>query len=543
MSAGLQTINFDEFEHLFTEAELFSMQQTLESGALIKANQVTKNTWNYCLRYGGILTDCEVKYNLKSVKQVHCACGFKGNSKLCKHSQHIIYWHIIKIHQRSNDIMYVSDSKAEINLQNNTQDELAFYLKSLVRNNPKAKKWLEFLLKLGQFKEIEISNIVEESNQFILFLNELSKNAITQEKNILQLSNDLYYASLRYYSLSDVNRACSIMIAAIEILYIQMAKRKTLNVQKFHLAIEKYLDALNQILTAIIAPQSLNTFLRYLMEFTRSKNYYPSKKDLNLFTTIRSRLKHKTIEKELVDTLQSKCLESVNHPFEFYTWDIYYQLDSDGFLRFLKSPAFSKKVTPAGILTYLGTRGKELDSKYYFELFKWIFPKLNNDLQELSITYLLDQDINWQFNSDHELILRLYLSSKNSNLLKVYFNLEIEKNILYQTAMDFFTLNGFILEEHPDIYFDLLLDSQQFKLLANELCRIGTIEQIMHYDPELPIDAKLILLKAYSDYFKNFRKHNIGPKATKRLRLISMHLMKHYSMVMSTIKNPEEFAI
>ncbi|MBK8955669.1 MAG: hypothetical protein IPM34_08940 [Saprospiraceae bacterium] len=519
------------------------MQQLIDSGALIKANQTSKNSWNYCLRYDGMLTDCEIKYNQKSLKQVVCACGFRGSKRLCKHSQIIVYWHLLKIYRRSAGPANEFSEFKENDLQKLSAEELRFYLKALMRNNPKAQKWVELLHAMGTCREMDIHSMFQACQNFSVFLNDLHKNQVSREKNLLQLSNDLYNTSLRFYSLSEVNRACSIMIAAIQLLYTQIQTRKVINTQKFHQAIIKYTDALNQILTAIIAPQALNSFLRHLIEFSKSDAYYPAHKECNLFNSIRNRIKNKSIEKELVASLQNKCLESIHHPFAFYTWDVYYQTDALGFLKFLKSPVFARKNAFPNILNFLGTRNKQLEQSFYLELLRYILPNLNRDLQILAATYLNAMHIQMSSLEDKQLFIQLYLVSKNQNLLTQYFSSEGSVDKLYDIAQQMLEKAQLPIEESLEIELELLFYSQQYQSLTDKLMAQESIDLIMKYDANLPAQAKTRLIKSYGIYLTNFKLNNIGPKATRRIKQITSHLMAHYSKEHKLFKNLHEYPV
>ena len=118
-------IDFDHYSYLFSEEELFEFKQLIDAGAVMRANQIRLNLWNYLLRMDGIQLECELGFNTKTIKSVLCACGHRGTTKLCRHAKLLALWHITRIYQRQSPRTDVSSKLLE-SLRNSKQEDLCF---------------------------------------------------------------------------------------------------------------------------------------------------------------------------------------------------------------------------------------------------------------------------------------------------------------------------------------------------------------------------------------------------------------------------------
>ena len=539
--ADKKSLQFDEFEHFFPEGELHHMHQLLENGAVQRAVQNQLNAWNYLIRYDTDQFECEVRYNLRSVKQGLCACGFKGTSRFCKHVLLATFWHVLKVYRRKHSVS--RNTLKSLEFHHFVKDDLINFLQAMLRFNPKSRYWLDFVMDAEKVKSLDFESCHRLTQSYLDHFNAEHKTAISQEKQLLLITQELYYLGMKAYSEADPMKASLLVYTALKTLFSQWKDKGNINKDRLIQAAIRYEDALQQLLHGIIAPQTLNAFIHEIFAFLESDVYHPCHPKLNLYQLLLNKFRSKEIERKVVHQLKEKCLLANSTVDGLLIWHLLYETDHQAFLRFLKSSEFSKKQSYATIVSYIGLYGKDMSSSLLWSLCNNFYHKWNISLKKQAVQYLMMLQPSSSEVKEVSILLHMYLDFNSRELLEFYFSTPVDVHALKDIALQIFKDPSSMRKDNHDPYLDLYLVTSDWKNLINALLKSNNIDCIMQYDVFIPEKERQMVVDKYKEYLDQFKKSNVGPKAKERLKEIGKHIMNYYAKSLPTMMGTESLRL
>ncbi len=533
--------SFDEFEHYFSDEELHSMRQLLESGAVQKATQLGLNSWSYLIKLDGELFECEVKYNVKSIKSGHCACGIKGTKKICKHMLLAAYWHILKVFRRK-QIEPATKFHASA-LNELPQADLVFLLQSLIRTNQKNKRWLDFLLRLEKLDSLDFQAIYKHSEDYYHQYCKEHQNLLQQEKQLITISQELYFAGMKSYGATNIIKACYFVLAAIQMVHLHSLQHNQINRSKMIQLVLRFEETLKMILADILAPQSLNKISKQVFEFIHTHHYQAFHPKTNLYLLLHEKNKSKDIERKLVSIIKNKCLETPSTLESLTIWNIFYQISPVDFKQFPNSTEFKRTKPYGALLSFLGSTTEVLDEKTFWTLMSTLYVKLNDPMKKLAFEYARNRLPSMSCLEELQILLQMYYDFNESDILKLYFLCPCDPSTQKKTVEASFTSFGWTEQTQPSQFMDLYIATYDWNALHRILNNTDELETLMKYDVHLPDAYRKLLIVRYADYLSKFKNTNAGPKAKEYLKLIGKHLLKYYPGQLKSLTEPEAMGI
>ncbi|MBV6471978.1 MAG: hypothetical protein JPMHGGIA_00229 [Saprospiraceae bacterium] len=520
-------IDFDHYSYLFSEEELFEFKQLIDAGAVMRANQIRLNLWNYLLRMDGIQLECELGFNTKTIKSVLCACGHRGTTKLCRHAKLLALWHITRIYQRQSPRTDVSSKLLE-SLRNSKQEDLCFLTELSLKYDQRLKDWFALFIKASDSSPEELEQQWALVTDFLRQLNLQIKSKIGRERKYLLLGQTYYQLALQQFAKGELARAAVLLIITHRLALYLLRNFEPVNPARFAQLASQTCHALDEVLKGIIAPESREFFITRLSEEVSKDEYFPHDASNNLFVILLSIVQQSSSRESLKALLQEKCLKA---PFDAYveaSWNTCLRLDPEGFAAlFIQLPEHKKMLAP-NVAGFIATHYAQIPGSQCFELIRSLTPRLNDGLQKMLAQIF--PFIGYKPISVHEFqfAAELYAKFPDPGILQWLFSSpenRKEKGKWLLQAIDDRLDN---IDSRNELKYEVLYHGAFHQELVDRLIESGNIHAIMQYDHRIDPALRLKLFSAFKTHITDYRLHNAGPKAKREVRRLLLHLDSHY---------------
>ncbi|MCC6754549.1 MAG: hypothetical protein IT266_11265 [Saprospiraceae bacterium] len=522
-------IDFDHYSYLFSEAELFELKQLIDGGAVVKANQIRLNFWNYTLRMDGVQLECELGFNKKSIKSVVCACGHRGTASLCRHAKLLALWHITRIYQRKSSHTDVSPRLLE-SIRVRKQEELSFLVDFALKYDQHLRGWYALFAKAFDSSPEHLEEQWRMVTDFIRHLKFQIKSKLARDRKFLLLGQTYYQLGVQQFSRGELSKGAILLLITHRMALYQYQTCEPANPTRFAQLATQACHALEEVLRGIIAPESREFFIATLSAEVAQKEYRPLDAGNNLFVILLPLVKQSTARQEIMQRLRDKCLMLPFAADLQISWETYLKIDPKGFSElFMDLPPHLEGLSPH-VAGFIASHHSRIPGSLCFDLIRSLFPRLNIGLQQMlgqivaGMNYIPIRKQEFQFAAE------LYASYPDPKLLKWLFssteNAQDKRKYLLQ-AID-------RKMDNPDTrrraVYEVLFHGAFHQELVNVLLDAGDVDSIMDYDHRIDPALRLKLFPLFSHYMSNYRLQNAGPKAKREIRRVLHHLENHYRM-------------
>ncbi|HNC36369.1 MAG TPA: hypothetical protein PLD32_07375, partial [Saprospiraceae bacterium] len=142
MKIILDQIEFDLPEPIFKV-----VQGALQSGKVKKAIEISKNLWNFQIKFDDALVETELRFGKNQASKVVCACGRSNPRHPCIHAWIASYWYFWEIaRHRKNKEKNPGNAKTVAELMYANPRELQAIVKLFCKLDKKNIDWASVLL-------------------------------------------------------------------------------------------------------------------------------------------------------------------------------------------------------------------------------------------------------------------------------------------------------------------------------------------------------------------------------------------------------------
>lgn len=531
MSSGRRNLkNFEEFEYGLSDKERAQFSRAIESGAVVKVNQLGASHWAYLLKSNDQLLECEITYNQKSIKTYSCACGSKSSKVPCKHVQLLCYWHLSKIYKRDKLLPNVS-LKSISGLSGLDQDKSLYIIQFLAKTNPASKFWISFLLQIQELDFSYKENYQKTIDWALQTINALNANKINKEKNILLLFQEVYNKSLMEYKDSNIDFAVPVLLFSIISLHKISEESHLINHTRITALLQKYYIALEEIILQIKAPQAVRKYTALLKNEMDNTHYFFHNSESNLCSIL---IKFNTAKSNInfiIEVLLNKIstLNSDRHIFPILDFLLKFEKSRQKEILFKLSS--HSIISSYQLVCYLNSRNDILNSDHLLALYESIFRDLSAELKQDVAKRVKKVMLDNKTDCSNEFLALLYKASGDIFYLKTMNLVPRSGKSTYQYYEQF--LLSTTAQQNVDfkIKADICVAIDDQELLLDHLCTSVLFHQIQEYEKFLNESFKHKLIPHYIDICQRIQNEFVGQTAKKQLKEIGEHILENYGSI------------
>ncbi|MCC6815944.1 MAG: hypothetical protein IT267_05990 [Saprospiraceae bacterium] len=519
-------IVLEEIEFILPEATFKSVRDAHTLGRIHKANEISKNLWNYSIRFEDKLIECEIKYTNNHVSKIICACGRNNTKHPCLHAWIAAYWHYKEI---------ISSKKEE------NSKKLLTELPTIDYSSIKASSAINFIqlsLKLNKSLYAWIRLILTPDSQctnhlkyYIDILSEFNPKVFHSTKNNkLKLYKDqilalefLYDQAISDYLNSEPKNAflkisaCQIKISEWLRDYIQYNHIRMLKLNS------KLYNAGNQIMKGIKSSELLEELITGVLNVLSTINVSILHHRENLFSILLENANTKRITQQILRTIKAKSndrswIECSEKEAIRFLMNI---LGIEDFEQYILNNKDS--VASQSWLALLKEYKENDDLFKYLNQIEILYQHLDAHEIKKECALLIVESLIVQ-NKIHEYrqrSKRYSIELKNLNLARVYFE-NYSKEDLLSYIEDFYKIHL-----STEFILILLVNLSEVDLLIPYIDKLDDISSVLKFDSLLFKSHWKQLLPIYNKHIHLVYLSQAGQQAFQNVELIRKHIKKN----------------
>lgn len=519
-------IILDEIEFTLPEATFRTIKDSYTLGRVKKANEISKNLWNYQIKFEDKLIECELKYGKNQVSKILCACGRSNTKHPCLHSWIAAYWHFKEIvPQRKPKKDSVSTIKiAQIDFSQLDNKDLARFIQLSLKLHKNLIPWTRLIIPIEADINVIYNTYYQTLSELDIPLSEtVPKNRLKYYRDQMMLLEFVYDQSIQHYLYGNLEQSYVKLFSCILKLnqwirhYIQHNHTRMLKLQT------DLFNATEQVLKSIKAPELQESIFQFNLNYILKNPTIIYHHNINTYNLLLENAHSKKHKQEYYKCLLHDCGQDFffqNNEFE----SIYYliqALQSEDFKNLFKNNnlQYISNITWLMLLKEL----KENDHvQYYYLQLKSIY--LNNKSSEVKkniATALVESLIKQDKIEEAKLEAKYFsLDLLNINFAKIYLeglpdkNLDLYVNELKKKNNESDT--GFLIE----LYYEL----KEKERLVLALNSTDDLTHILSYDKILFDTHWNSLLNIYIKKCEAHINQFIGNEALSFVDKIKSHI-------------------
>lgn len=298
MKIILDQIEFDLPEPIFKV-----VQGALQSGKVKKAIEISKNLWNFQIKFDDALVETELRFGKNQASKVVCACGRSNPRHPCIHAWIASYWYFWEIaRRRKNKEKNPGNAKTVAELMNANPRELQAIVKLFCKLDKKNIDWASVLLtpamrspELYHYLQQKLSAFDPQQNKGSSYLSRLYREHI-------ELGQMLYHNALEDYAEGNPEPAI-IKLLVLSIRFSRWLQHyEKFNHTRLLLLLGNIHKAFEELLKSLKAPDLLEKVLELTVAELTEKEYPVFHHEENLYITL-LHLKNNVVKSSSVKNL------------------------------------------------------------------------------------------------------------------------------------------------------------------------------------------------------------------------------------------------
>ncbi|NOT36060.1 MAG: hypothetical protein HOP11_01640 [Saprospiraceae bacterium] len=310
-------IILDEIEFILPEATFRTVKDSHTLGRVKKANEISKNLWNYQIKFEDKLIECEIKYGKNTVSKILCACGRSNIKHPCLHAWIASYWHFREVIPQRTTAKQNSPTQklSDIDFGEINNQELNRFVQLSLKLNQNLIPWTRFILPIeGSIKEIFSYFQLALAHFDVQDTGSEKKQRLKQYKEHLLALEFVYEQSLLHFIQGDLEKAYGKIFSC----HVKLNEWLSYYTRHNHSRLSKLqndvYNAAEQILKSIKAPELQESLFQFHTSFLHQQHTSIAHHKNNVFNLILENVYSKSHKTNYYEILISQCQKP-----EFYS--------------------------------------------------------------------------------------------------------------------------------------------------------------------------------------------------------------------------------
>ncbi|MEP7196534.1 MAG: hypothetical protein ABI851_08440 [Saprospiraceae bacterium] len=524
-------IILDQIEFMLPEATYRLVSSSHALGRVKKANEVSKNIWNYNIKFEDSFIECEIKYGRNQVNKIQCACGRSNTKHPCLHAWIAAYWHYkeVVLPKSSSNTKADNFKLTKFDFSEYSQEELIQFIKLILKIDSKLNRWTELFLVKAYHNEDLFNFCLRVFNKFESTdtINKAS-NKLKLYKEQVQLLEYLYEQCIQDYIQGDIKSAFYKCLANLIKTDQWLSLYQSNNHLKLLRLYENQHKALEQILKGIKAAELYEVFLEFTIKILNENKYLIRNKTENIYSvllnTANTKAQSKIINELIVSKIQSKEIFEANE-LETILF-IINTLDIKVFKNLLKNELAANVSTQSWLMMI-----EYLKENQFIETFEEHLSLINQFVNNKDVkikaaeSIITHQLMSNQIEKCIQNAKKYAIQLSHLNFAKLYFSkLENNPSNIMEFINEYKSANS-ILDQYFILDIFTYVDEKEF--LVNEIELSNSLEITMNYDSSLFKNHWNRLLAIYYKLSEQFLNNHAGTQAFLYIDKIRKHILKY----------------